>query len=103
MNDTNKIVQNLGTIGAKIIGYVGRYRTVIVIFIACIAIFASVMQAQSYLNPVRNEDKYMEVQSSANSKKIDQAIVEKLSKTQGDYSSTADSNFVPDRSNPFAE
>jgi len=43
------------------------------------------------------------VQSSANSKKIDQAIVEKLSKTQGDYSSTADSNFVPDRSNPFAE
>jgi hypothetical protein len=103
MSDRKKLVEQIESNAVKITGYVGRHRTVIVIFIACIAIFASVIQAQSFLNPVRNEDKYTEVQSSSNSKKIDQAIVEKLSKTQEDYNSTADSSFVPDRSNPFAE
>lgn len=103
MNDSKRLIEQAESFGMKLISYVGRHRTVIVIFIACIAILASVMQAQIYLSPVRNEDKYTEVQSSANSKKIDQAIVEKLSATQEDYTSTADSNFVPDRSNPFAE
>jgi hypothetical protein len=103
MNDSKKIVEQIESNAIKIIGYIGRHRTIIVIFIACTAIFASIMQAQSYLNPVRNEDKYTEVQSSSNTKKIDPAIVEKLSKTQEDYNSTADSSFVPDRSNPFAE
>lgn len=103
MSDTKKLVGDAEKVGIKVLGIIGKHRTVIIIFIACIAIFASVSQAQSYLNPVRNEEKYTEVQSSANSKKIDQTIVDKLSKTQNDQNSTVDSDFVPDRNNPFAE
>ena len=103
MNDTKKLAEKLSQSGIKLISVVGKHRTVIVIFIACIAIFASVMQTQSYLNPSRNEAKYSEVQSTANSKKIDQSIVDKLSKTQEDQNSTVNSSFVPDRNNPFAE
>lgn len=103
MSDTRKVIENAEQTGIKIVGLISKHRTVILIFIASIAILASVLQTQSYLNPVRNEDKYTEVQSTANSKKIDQAIVDKLSKTQNDQNSTVDSNFVPDRSNPFTE
>ncbi len=103
MNDTKKILGDAEQYGVKVLGIIGKHRTVIVIFIACIAILASVLQAQNYLNPVRNEEKYTEVQSTANTKKIDQTIVDKLSKTQEDQNSTVDSNFVPDRNNPFAE
>jgi|GEM_PF-2166385 len=103
MNDTKLTLERFQQSGTKFISKIGKHRTVIIIFIACIAIISSVLQAESYLNPVRNEDKYTEVQSSANTKKIDQAIVEKLSKTQEDQYGTVTSDFVPDRNNPFAE
>ena len=103
MNDKRKLVERFEQSGSKAISLVSEHRAVIIIFIACVAILASVLQTQSYLNPSRNEDKYNEVQSTANTKKIDQTIVDKLSKTQDDQNNTADSNFVPDRNNPFAE
>jgi cell division protein YceG involved in septum cleavage len=103
MNDLKNIFSNAQSSGAKSIDFISRHRTVIVILVVCFAVIAALLQTQSYLNPTRNEDKYTEVITSVNPKKIDQEIVAKLEETQNDQNSSVDSSFVPDRNNPFAE
>jgi len=105
MKDLN--LDNLGeqatAAGAKLIEYVSRYRTILTLLVACVAILASVMQAQSFLNPERNEDTFAETKSQVNVKSIDQDVLQKLEKTQADRTNSASSNFVPGRNDPFAE
>jgi len=103
MNDIKQLFEKTESKGIDAVDFISRHRTVIIIFVACSAILLSVMQAQSYLNPSRNEDKYNEVRSTINTKEINQEILTKLEKTQSDVINTAESNFVQDRTNPFAE
>jgi hypothetical protein len=103
MNDVKQLLKKTESKGVDVIYFISKHRTVIIIFVACSAILLSVLQAQSYLNPSRNEDKYNEIRSTINTKEIDQEILAKLEKTQNDIVNTAESNFVQDRTNPFAE
>jgi hypothetical protein len=88
---------------AKAIAFISKHRVVITVIVACSAILASVMQAQGFLNPVRNETLYTEQKASSSTKTIDEEIVKKLSETQTGEDISVDSDFVPDRNNPFNE
>jgi hypothetical protein len=103
MSNLKSLLEKSENKGSDLISYISKHRTVIIVFVACIAILAALMQTQSYLNPVRNEDKYTEVKSSISAKKIDEEKLEKLQTTEQDGDTSVDSNFVPDRSNPFTE
>lgn len=103
MNNLKDIPAKLQDNSMIIVGFISKHRTVFVIFIMCFAILAAAMQTQIYLNPDRNEVRYTEIRSSVNPKKIDQNIVNKLAETEKDQNNSVDSNFVPNRNNPFAE
>lgn len=103
MSDIKDILEKSENKGLDVVAYISKHRTVILVLVACIAILAALMQTQSYLNPKRNEDKYTEIKSSISAKKIDDEKLEKLQTTQQDKTESVDSNFVPDRSNPFTE
>lgn len=103
MSKMNESLGKLTAEGQKLVDFVSSHRTVIIIVVACGAIIAAVFQAQSYLNPERNEEKYTELSSSITVKSLDEEILEKLEATQNDQNYNVDSNFVPDRTNPFTE
>ena len=103
MKDLNNILPKLNVYLNKSIAFISKHRIVLTVVIACGAILASVMQAQGYLNPTRNEELYTEQKSSSNIKTIDEDIVKKLEETQTDEDIFVDSNFVEDRTNPFNE
>jgi membrane carboxypeptidase/penicillin-binding protein len=103
MNDLKNLFVKTENRAVTIAGFISRHRIVITIFVISSAVLISVMQAQSYLNPERNEDKYLEIKNTISSREIDQEVVKKLEKTQIDREETAESNFVDDRTNPFAE
>jgi cell division protein YceG involved in septum cleavage len=103
MNDLKKIFEKSENKALSVVGFISKHRIVITIFVICFAVLVAVMQAQSYLNPERNEDKYIEIKSTISTRQIDQEIVEKLRKTQVDREESAESDFVDDRTNPFAE
>jgi hypothetical protein len=103
MSDFKKIVEQSENKALSAVDFISKHRIVITIFVICFAVLVAVLQAQSYLNPERNEDKYLEIKSTISTRQIDQEIVDKLSQTQLDRESTAESNFVDDRTNPFAE
>lgn len=103
MNDLKNLVAKSENKALTAVDFVSRHRVVITIFVISSAVLVAVMQTQSYLNPERNEDKYLEIKSTISTRQIDQETVEKLRKTQTDLVNTAESNFVDDRTNPFAE
>jgi hypothetical protein len=103
MSDIKDILEKTESKGSDAIEFISKHRTVILILVASVAIIISVLQAQSYLNPPRDENKYNEIKATITTKEIDQETVIKLQKTQDDVENTADSNFVEDRTNPFAE
>jgi Tfp pilus assembly protein PilO len=103
MNDIKQIIENTESKGLNIVQYISRHRTVIIILVASSAIILAVFQAQSYLNPERNEEKYTEIRSSISTKEIDEEILSKLKETLSDAENTADLNLAQDRTNPFAE
>ncbi len=103
MKDLNNLLPKFNEYLTKSIAFISKHRVVLTAVVACGAIFASVIQAQEYLHPVRNETLYTEQRASANTKTIDEKIVEKLSETQTDEDISVDSNFVPNRNNPFNE
>jgi hypothetical protein len=103
MNDLKNLIIKTENKASFVIEFISRHRIVITVFVISSAVLIAVIQAQSYLNPERNEDKYIEIKSSITTREIDQEIVEKLKDTQIDREETAESNFVDDRTNPFAE
>lgn len=103
MNDLKNLIQKTENEALSVVGFISKHRIVITIFVISSAVLVAVLQAQSFLNPARNEDKYLEIKSSVSIRQIDQDVLNKLSKTQADRESTAESNFVDDRTNPFAE
>lgn len=103
MKELNNILPKVKEYLARSISFVSMHRVVITVVVACSAILASVIQAQGFLNPVRNETLYTEQKASSNTKTIDEEVVRKLSETQTGENISVDSNFVPDRNNPFNE
>lgn len=103
MKDLNNIVPKLNVYLSKSIAFVSAHRVVLTAVIASGAIFASVVQAQGYLNPTRNENLYTEQKATSNTKTINEELVKKLTETQTDAGISVDSDFVPDRNNPFNE
>ena len=103
MNNPSNLLPKLSLYLNGTVAFISKHRVVLTVLIACGAILASVMQAQGFLNPLRNETLYTEQKATSNTKTIDEEIVKKLSKTQTDESISVDSNFVPDRNNPFNE
>ena len=103
MKDLDKITAKAKATGTSIVLFVNNHRTILLISLACFAVIASVMQAQSYLNPVRNEAKYTELSSGITAKKLNKEIIEKLEKTQLDKDNNVSSNFAPNRNNPFID
>lgn len=103
MSDINQIVKNAEEKGLQSVGFISKHRTVIMVIVASAAVIAAIMQTQNYLNPARNELKYTELKSSVTTKSINQEILTKLQATQEDKTESVDSNFVPDRKNPFTE
>ena len=103
MNDLNKYLDLAKKYGLESVHLISRFRTLLTVAIAALAIFAAVLQAQEFLNPARNETTYTETKSQVTVKNIDQEILSKLEATQSDRTDTASSDFVPNRDNPFAE
>ena len=101
--DFPTVLEKIRAYGEKFTGFVGRYRTVLTVAVACGAVLAAVMQTRSYLNPVRNETVYEETRTQVNVKSIDNDVVTKLEATQSDRTDSVDSDFVPGRDNPFDE
>lgn len=103
MSNIKELLEKSENKGLGAVAYITKHRTVIIVFVASTAILAALIQTQSYLNPARNEDKYTEIKATISAKKIDKTKLEKLQTTQQDKAESVDSNFVPDRSNPFTE
>jgi hypothetical protein len=103
MNDMKNILEKSSNKLVSTIEFISKHRIVITILVISAAVIIAVLQAQTYLNPERNEEKYLEVKSTISIREIDQEIIDKLIKTQEDRENIAESNFVDDRTNPFAE
>lgn len=103
MSDIKQLLDKGESKGSDIMKFISKHRTVLVILVASSAIILAVFQTQDFLNPDRNEEKYSEVKSSLTIKQLDEEIIKKLETTQQDQENTASSNFVKDRTNPFAE
>jgi hypothetical protein len=87
----------------EFIGFIDKYRMVIIVLIASIAVLSAVLQTQGHLNPPRNEAEFLELKSSISVKKLDEEVLRKLQQTQDDLNASVDSDFVPNRNNPFVE
>lgn len=103
MSDVKQLLEKTENKGANAVQYISNHRTVIVIVVASVAILFAVLQAQSFLNPPRNEEKYTEIKSSISIREIDEETLRKLESTLEDKENEASSNLAQDRTNPFAE
>lgn len=103
MNDFKNIFQKYESKAQLVVGFISKHRVVITTLVISFAVLVAVLQAQSFLNPERNEEKYIEIKSSISTRQIDQELIDKLSKTQTDKVNTAESSFVDNRTNPFTE
>ena len=89
--------------GHKFANFTAKHRIVIIFLIASSAIMLALLQSRTYLNPERDEARYEEERVLINYSTVDQEIVDKLSATLEDQDINVDSNFVPNRNNPFSE
>lgn len=103
MNDISNSLVRLNTASKGLLHFLGKHRILIVIIISSAAIVFALFETRSYLNPGRDESIYTELSTGINYSGIDQDTVEKLRSTQNDQEILVDSNFVPDRNNPFSE
>lgn len=90
---------NLG----KYLKIVTQKQVFFVVLVCSAVLIYTLIQASSFLNPERNEDRYTEESLKVNYATIDEDIVDEISKTLQDEDINVDSNFVPGRNNPFAE
>lgn len=98
-NEINKI-KNSST---KYIDFIYRNQVFIVLVICSAVLIFALLQSRTYLNPERNEARYEEERLKINYATIDEEVVNEIKATLDDKNITVDSNFVPDRRNPFAE
>ncbi len=79
-----------------------KFSTIFVI--SGVSVMIALLQTGLYLNPARNDTKFNEEKLKINYSTIDQEVVDKLrDSSQQSASFEIDPQFVPNRSNPFAE
>jgi hypothetical protein len=98
-NELDKI-KNSST---KYIDLIYKNQVFIVLLICSAVLIFALLQSGTYLNPERNEARYEEERLKINYATIDEDIVNEIKATLDDKNIIVDSNFVPDRRNPFAE
>lgn len=103
MNDLSASLTKLSTSSKAILHFLSKHRILLVIAISSAAIMLALFETRSYLDPTRDEAVYTELSTGINYSGIDEDIVEKLKTTQEDEEIIVDTNFVPDRNNPFSE
>lgn len=87
----------------KLHDFVGIHAFVIVFVFGGLAIGFALVRARSYLNPIRDDDRYTEASAKLNFNKVDQKILNRLKLTQDDADVQVKQSLVPNRSNPFNE
>jgi predicted Zn-dependent protease len=95
--------EQLDTVLYKLRSIFAAHGVFIMFVIAGSAIGFALYKSRTYLNPVRNEDKYQELSSKNNFSKIDYTIVDKLSDALKDIDVKASQAIDPNRKNPFSE
>lgn len=99
----NKQFESLKISLNKYIQYINVHQVFIVLLIASSVLVFTLVQSKTYLDPARDEAKYNEEVLKINYATIDQQVVDDISSTLDDQDINVDPNFVPGRSNPFAE
>ena len=87
----------------RYIGRVSKHRILVIAIIIGAAIAFSLIKTGSFIDIPRNEDRYNEEVLQINYKEIDSAILEQFTVAEQDGTIEVNSNFDPNRSNPFSE
>jgi fumarate reductase subunit C len=99
----NKELDKIKNSSTKYIDFIYKNQVFIVLVVCSAVLIFALLQSRTYLNPERNEVRYEEERLKINYSTIDEEIVNEIRATLDDKNITVDSNFVPDRRNPFAE
>ncbi len=83
--------------------FVATHAFVLLFAVGGLTIGFALLRARSYLNPIRDENRYSESTSKIKYSKIDQKILNRLKLSQNDTDVQVKQSLVPNRSNPFNE
>jgi hypothetical protein len=103
MNDLMQIGSKANKGIRTILSFAALHRVVLLLTVASLAILSAVLLSSTYVNPERDEERFLELQAEIRYSNIDESIVEKLQKTQDDREIEVNSDLVPNRNNPFSE
>lgn len=103
MNDLRNISEKIREFIARYGKEITKYRIAVIFVIIGIAISSALLKTRSYIDIPRNEERYAEEVLQINYKSIDESLLEEFKDAQADNTIEVNSNFDPDRSNPFNE
>ena len=98
-----ELPEKLKTAAINSANTIARHRFIIMVIIVGAAIAFSLVRTKSVLDIPRNESRFTEEVSLINYKEINQDVLEEFKAAELDVNIEVNSNFDPNRSNPFNE
>lgn len=93
----------LADLGEKSQKFFNKYLLLVAMATSSLTVIAAILIAQSYINPVRDENIYIEGESQISFKQIDQEKLDTLRDSLDSSRVNVETDFVPNRNNPFSE
>lgn len=100
MNNLKQKIQK--TIPLVIEGFT-KHRFTLLFIILGVAITFALLRTRSFIDIPRNEERYTEEALRIKYKSIDEEVLDQFSSADEDKDIEVDSDFAPDRQNPFTE
>jgi len=99
----NKKEFNAKESAVKLLQFATQHRFVLIAAVVGIALSFALLKTRSALDISRNEDRYTEGFLQINYKEINSETLESFRLAEQDSATEVNSNFDPNRQNPFAE
>lgn len=103
MDKIEKYIVKVKSISTKSINIVTNHRFTILFIILGTAVAFALIRTGSYLDISRDESRYSQETSAINYLQINKDTIKQFEITNQDQDIQVDSNFNPDRNNPFTE
>ncbi len=100
-------IQSLTSKGKKLVASLSdliiHHQPVIIALILLASFGSALLMSQQFIDIPRNEDRYSDEALRVRFKQIDQEILAEFQEAQQDRTIEVNSNFEPNRDNPFSE
>lgn len=103
MSDVKSYADKSKKLATKSVLILTQHRFVLIFVILGAAISLALFRTQSYIDIPRNEDRFVEGKLTINYKEIDTKTLESFRSKLNDQNIQVDSQFDPNRSNPFID